>query len=175
MDEVVGSFSAGGDGHGPYPTGTVSSSRWAASTNPAHIQQPGELDPSDRGEIVGWSDLHAAAGQTSVPRAFVYRSGQMANLMAELDPADAAGQTAVLTNAVAINCDGWIVANGVDAVTGANHAYLLKPEQQPPRIEGADPEAWQGFSQDLKLGLRRVSSLGIPIPPLKCRPLIPTS
>jgi hypothetical protein len=41
----------------------------------------------------------------------------------------------VLTNAVAINCDGWIVANGFDSVTGDNHAYLLKPQHRQPRLE----------------------------------------
>jgi probable HAF family extracellular repeat protein len=134
LDEVVGSFSAA-DGVTTalsYRAGLIKP-LGSLDNQPTSSSQANSIN--DRGEIVGWSDLHAAAGESSAPRAFVYRKGQMANLMSELDPAEPAGQTAVLTNAVAINCDGWIVANGFDAVTGADHAYLLKPEQQPPRIE----------------------------------------
>ena len=35
----------------------------------------------------------------------------------------------VLTEAVAINCDGWIAANGYDVATRAVHAYLLTPRE----------------------------------------------
>ena len=56
-------------------------------------------------------------------------------VVAELDANEPAAKTAVLTNAAAINCDGWIVANGFDSVTGANHAYLLKPQDQERRLE----------------------------------------
>jgi probable HAF family extracellular repeat protein len=134
LDEVVGSFSGA--------TGVTT----ALSYRDGIVKPLGSLDNqptsnsqansiNDHGEIVGWSDLHPAAGQASVPRAFVYRRGQMTNLMSDLDPADPAAQTAVLTNAVAINCDGWVVANGFDSVTGAEHAYLLKPQEQPRRLE----------------------------------------
>jgi len=134
LDEVVGSLS------------TTDGITEALSDRNGVIKPLGSLDHqptsnsqansiNDYGEIVGWSDLHPVAGQPSVPRAFVYRNGRMTNLMSELDTADTAAKTAVLTNAVAINCDGWIVANGFDSVTGDNHAYLLKPQHQQPRLE----------------------------------------
>ncbi len=133
LDEVVGSFSAADgvttallDRNGVIkPLGSL-------DNQPTSNSQANSIN--DHGEIVGWSDLHPTAGQPSVPRAFVYRSGKLANLMSELDVNDAAAKTAVLTNAVAINCDGWIVANGFDSTTGANHAYLLKPKDQQRRL-----------------------------------------
>jgi probable HAF family extracellular repeat protein len=134
LDEVVGSFS-GADGVTTalsYRDGVIKP-LGSLDNQPTSNSQANSIN--DHGEIVGWSDLHLAAGQASVPRAFVYRRGRMANLMSDLDTADPAAQTAVLTNAVAINCDGWIVANGFDSVTGADHAYLLKPQEQPRRLE----------------------------------------
>jgi probable HAF family extracellular repeat protein len=134
LDDVVGSFS-GTDGVTTalsYRDGVIKP-LGSLDNQPTSNSQANSIN--DHGEIVGWSDLHPAAGQASVPRAFVYRRGRMTNLMSDLDPADPAGQTAVLTNAVAINCDGWIVANGFDSVTGAEHAYLLKPQEQPRRLE----------------------------------------
>lgn len=134
LDEVVGSFSAtDGVTTALFYRDRVIKPLGSLDHQPTSNSQANSIN--DRGEIVGWSDLHPAAGRPSVPRAFVYRKGQMTNLMSQLDPADPAAPTAVLTNAVAINCDGWIVANGFDAVTGASHAYLLKPQQQPPRLE----------------------------------------
>jgi probable HAF family extracellular repeat protein len=134
LDEVVGSFSAAdGVTTALLDRNGVVKSLGNLDNQPTSNSQANSIN--DHGEIVGWSDLHPAAGQPSVPRAFVYRSGRMANLMSELDANDAAAKTAVLTNAVAINCDGWIVANGVDSVTGANHAYLLKPKDQERRLE----------------------------------------
>jgi probable HAF family extracellular repeat protein len=134
LDEVVGSFSAAdGVTTALLDRNGVVKSLGSLDNQPTSNSQANSIN--DHGEIVGWSDLHPAAGQPSVPRAFVYRRGQMANLMSELDTNDAAAKTAVLTNAVAINCDGWIVANGVDSVTGANHAYLLKPKDQERRLE----------------------------------------
>jgi probable HAF family extracellular repeat protein len=134
LDEVVGSFSstAGVTTALSYRNGVIKP-LGSLDNQPTSNSQANSIN--DRGEIVGWSDLHPAAGQPSAPRAFVYRRGQMTNLTSELDAANPAAQTAVLTDAVAINCDGWIVANGFDSVTGDNHAYLLKPEQQPPRLE----------------------------------------
>jgi probable HAF family extracellular repeat protein len=133
LDEVVGSFSADGVTTALSYRNGVIKPLGSLDNQPTSNSQANSIN--DRGEIVGWSDLHPGAGQPSAPRAFAYRRGQMTNLMSELDPADPAGQTAVLTNAVAINCDGWIVANGFDSVTGADHAYLLKPEEQAPRVE----------------------------------------
>ena len=134
LDEVVGSSSStdGVTTALAYRNGVIKS-LGSLDKQPTSNSQANSIN--DRGEIVGWSDLHPAGGQPSAPRAFVYSRRRMANLMSELDTADPASQTAVLTNAVAINCDGWIVANGFDSVTGDNHAYLLKPEHQPPRLE----------------------------------------
>jgi len=134
LDEVVGSFSAAdGVTTALLDRNGVVKSLGSLDNQPTSNSQANSIN--DHGEIVGWSDLHPAAGQPSVPRAFVYRSGRMSNLMSELDASDAAAKTAVLTNAAAINCDGWIVANGFDSVTGASHAYLLKPKDQERRLE----------------------------------------
>jgi probable HAF family extracellular repeat protein len=134
LDEVVGSFSAAdGVTTALLDRNGVVKSLGSLDNQPTSNSQANSIN--DHGEIVGWSDLHPAAGQPSVPRAFVYRGGRMSNLMSELDADDAAAKTAVLTNAAAINCDGWIVANGFDSVTGANHAYLLKPKDQERRLE----------------------------------------
>jgi hypothetical protein len=37
----------------------------------------------------------------------------------------------VLTYANAINCNGWIGADGYDVATNTAHAYVLKPRPQP--------------------------------------------
>jgi probable HAF family extracellular repeat protein len=134
LDEVVGSLStADGITEALCDRNGVIKPLGSLDNQPTSNSQANSIN--DYGEIVGWSDLHTATGQPAVPRAFVYRKGQMTNLMSELDTANTAAKTAVLTNAVAINCDGWIVANGFDSVTGDNHAYLLKPQHQQPRLE----------------------------------------
>jgi probable HAF family extracellular repeat protein len=80
----------------------------------------------DRGEIVGWSDVRLAADDAVVQRAFLYSFGHLWDLNSLIDRRNASGGRVKLTNAVAINCDGWIAANGYDVRTGEAHAYLLR-------------------------------------------------
>jgi hypothetical protein len=52
--------------------------------------------------------------------------------MIDLNTLDVGSPLAVyvtLTEAVDINDNGWIVANGIDSRTGNTHAYLLKPDR----------------------------------------------
>jgi probable HAF family extracellular repeat protein len=75
------------------------------------------------GEIVGWSD--SLVSGTATHRAFLYVNGRMLNLqfyVYERDP------DVRLTEAVGINLEGWIVANGYNVKSpGINRAYLLIP------------------------------------------------
>lgn len=77
----------------------------------------------DQGEIVGWSDSNVSGAATH--RAFVYVGGQMLNLQFYVFDRD---PNVRLTEAVGINCQGWIVANGFNVTTpSVNRAYLLIP------------------------------------------------
>ena len=85
---------------------------------------------NDSGEIVGWSDTLVKGKSTQL--AFLYSGGQMLNLrslVTGLDP------NVRLTEAVGINCQGWIVANGFNIKTPTvSQIYLLirngAPRQQ---------------------------------------------
>jgi probable HAF family extracellular repeat protein len=84
---------------------------------------------NDRGEIVGSSELFDADGFTTLG-AFVFMDGRMENLTSLIDPADPLAPFVRLSVGTAINCQGWIVANGVDTRTDfTSHAYLLIPNQ----------------------------------------------
>jgi probable HAF family extracellular repeat protein len=83
---------------------------------------------NDRGEVVGWSEVRLAADNSITQRAFVYSWGRMWNLTFQVAPSSALAGKVRLTDAVAINCNGWIAANGYDVQTHANHAYLLMLE-----------------------------------------------
>ena len=86
---------------------------------------------NNSGEIVGWSD--SIVNGQSTHRAFLYVSGQMLNLQFYVYDRDPAVR---LTEAVGINCDGWIVANGFDVNSpDVNRAYLLIPRGYQPRAE----------------------------------------
>ena len=78
---------------------------------------------NNAGEIVGWSD--SLVSGTSTQRAFLYVNGKMLNLqfyVYERDP------DVRLTEAVGINLEGWIVANGYNVKSpSVNRAYLLIP------------------------------------------------
>jgi probable HAF family extracellular repeat protein len=82
---------------------------------------------NDSGEIVGWSD--SAVDGTASHRAFLYAGGQMLNLqfyVADRDP------NVRLTEAVGINCNGWIVANGFNTSSpDVTRVYLLIPRSAP--------------------------------------------
>lgn len=76
---------------------------------------------NDAGEIVGWSDSNVSG--SSAHRAFLYAGGHMLNLqfyVLDRDP------NVRLTEAVAINCQGWIVANGYNIKSpDVSRVYLL--------------------------------------------------
>ena len=82
---------------------------------------------NDRGEIVGWSQVRLTADNSIAQRAFVYSSGRMLNLTFQIERQSPLFGKVRLTEATAINCKGWIAANGFDASSLQNHAYLLIP------------------------------------------------
>lgn len=79
------------------------------------------LGINSAGEIVGYS-LTAGNAQ----HAFVYGNNTMQDLNSLLEPGGALAQYVTLTEATAINDNGWIVADGLDSRTGDTHAYLLQ-------------------------------------------------
>ena len=84
---------------------------------------------NDNGEIVGWSDSNV--GGTSTHRAFLYVGGQMLNLQFYIFNRD---PNVRLTEAVGINCHGWIVANGFNVQSpNVTRVYLLTPRTPLPR------------------------------------------
>jgi len=82
---------------------------------------------NDRGEIVGWSEVRLTADNSIAQRAFVYSSGKMLSLTFQIETKSPLFGKVKLTEATAINCKGWIVADGFDATTMEDHAYLLIP------------------------------------------------
>jgi len=75
----------------------------------------------DAGEIVGWSDSNVNGSSTH--RAFLYVGGQMLNLQFSIFDRD---PNVRLTEAVGINCQGWIVANGYNIKSpDVSRVYLL--------------------------------------------------
>jgi probable HAF family extracellular repeat protein len=123
FDEVVGSSTVGGASHAfLYRKGKMSD----LGNLPREPQLNSDADDiNDRGEIVGSSDVRLDADHSVTQRAFVMKNRQMENLTFLLDPDVWANIR--LTEATAINCHGWISANGYEAATGAKHAYLLLP------------------------------------------------
>lgn len=78
---------------------------------------------NDNGEIVGWSDSNVSGSSTH--RAFLYVGGQMLNLQFYIYDRD---PNVRLTEAVGINCHGWIVANGFNVMSpDVSRVYLLIP------------------------------------------------
>lgn len=78
---------------------------------------------NDAGEIVGWSD--SIVNGASTHRAFLYTGGQMLNLQFYIHDRD---PDVRLTEAVGINYQGWIVANGFNINSpNVSRAYLLIP------------------------------------------------
>jgi len=85
---------------------------------------------NDAGEIVG----SASADVSGVPtkRAFVYVNGSMYNLTFMVQHRDL---NVRLVEAVGINCNGWIAANGYDIrQPNVNRVYLLVPATSPLRL-----------------------------------------
>jgi probable HAF family extracellular repeat protein len=82
---------------------------------------------NDQGEIVGWSDSNVSGMATH--RAFLYVDGRMLNLQSYVFNPD---PNVRLTEAVGINCQGWIVANGFNVNTpSVDRVYLLIPRGTP--------------------------------------------
>jgi probable HAF family extracellular repeat protein len=82
---------------------------------------------NDTGEIVGWSDA-ITTGNVQVERAFLYSGGQLLSLTF-LDWGDPAWGFVRFTDAVGINCNGWIAANGFDSRNpNVFKTYLLIPK-----------------------------------------------
>jgi probable HAF family extracellular repeat protein len=80
---------------------------------------------NDAGEIVGSSDAITTADNQQVERAFLVSGGQMYSLTF-LDWGDPAWGNVILTDAAAINCNGWIAATGYDIHTpNVTRVYLL--------------------------------------------------
>jgi len=76
---------------------------------------------NDSGEIVGWSD--SIVNGTATHRAFLYVGGQMLNLQFYVYARDL---NVRLTEAVGINCQGWIAANGYNIKSpNVQRVYLL--------------------------------------------------
>jgi probable HAF family extracellular repeat protein len=79
------------------------------------------------GEIVGWSD--SIVNGASTHRAFLYVGGKMLNLQFYVFNRD---PNVRLTEAVAINCKGWIAATGFNIKSpDVSRAYLLIPRGKP--------------------------------------------
>lgn len=82
---------------------------------------------NDRSEIVGWSQVRASDG-TVAQHAFVFREGHMRDLQLLIEPRSSSRGDVTLTEATAISCNGWIVADGFDdSSPPVPHAYLLIP------------------------------------------------
>lgn len=93
---------------------------------------------NDTGEIVGRSDA-ITTGNVQVERAFLYSGGQLLSVTF-LDWGDPAWGFVKLTDAVGINCNGWIAANGFDTRNpNVFRAYLLIP-QGPSRPQCPQPK-----------------------------------
>ena len=76
---------------------------------------------NDSGEIVGLSA--SIVNGTETNRAFLYVNGQMLNLQFYVYDRD---PNVRLTEAVGINCQGWIVANGYNMQSpNVQRVYLL--------------------------------------------------
>ena len=73
------------------------------------------------GQVVGYS-LTANNAQ----HAFVYSNSTMKDLNSLIEPGAPLAQYVTLTEATAINDNGWIVADGIDSRTGDTNAYLLQ-------------------------------------------------
>jgi probable HAF family extracellular repeat protein len=123
FDEVVGNSMVGGASHAfLYRKGKM---RDLGNLPHEPLLNSDANDINDRGEIVGWSDVRLDADHSVTQRAFVMKNGKMQNLTFLLDPHVWAKLR--LTQATAVNCHGWIAADGYEAATGAKHAYLLIP------------------------------------------------
>ena len=89
--------------------------------------QSSALAINDYSEIVGWSEF-SSPDHGIIRHAFVSTGVGMSDLNALISPRNS---RITLTEAHAINCQGWIVAIGYENATLIPHGYLLKPQPQP--------------------------------------------
>jgi probable HAF family extracellular repeat protein len=81
----------------------------------------GATSVNDSHEVVGSTNTISNANGSVLNRAFLYTNGTMYNLTFNL----VGGPTALLTNALWIDCQGNIAAVGTPASGGSTHSYLL--------------------------------------------------
>lgn len=84
---------------------------------------------NDSHEIVGASLLPDAQGSPVQFTAFLYEHGKMRDLNTLIDPADPLAGQIQLVFARAINCRGWIAAEGQNRATGMYGVYVLVPKR----------------------------------------------
>ena len=70
---------------------------------------------NDRGEIVGRSDIFPPGTSQGQQHAFLYTQQSLYDLNSLVASDDPSRPYVTLTDAVGINCSGWIVANGYDS------------------------------------------------------------
>jgi probable HAF family extracellular repeat protein len=90
-----------------------------AIAGPTYNSTASSVDDSH--EIVGSTNTLSSANGSVLSRAFLYTNGTMYNLTFFL----VGGPTALLTNALWIDCQGNIAAVGTPASGGTTHSYLL--------------------------------------------------
>ena len=140
-DAVVGDAFAPGDvlGQNNYTAALYgpSSVTYLGTIQNQQSQNSSALAINDYNEIVGWSDVSIPGNPfpTTVQHAFVSTGVGMSDLTSLITPDSPLAGKVVLTHANAINCNGWIVADGYDVATSTAHAYVLKPRPQPVRAD----------------------------------------
>ncbi len=140
-DAVVGDAFAPGDllGQNNYTAAlyATNSVTYLGTLQNQQYQNSSALAINDYNEIVGWSDVWVPGNPypVRVQRAFVSTGVGMSDLTSLITPRSPLAGKVVLTHANAINCNGWIVADGYDAATNTAHAYVLKPQPQPIRAD----------------------------------------
>jgi probable HAF family extracellular repeat protein len=85
------------------------------------------LGINSAGEVVGSYSLGTSGGPSG---AFLDTGSKMVDLNTE-DTTSPLALYVTLTSAVGINDNGWIVANGINSLTGLQDAYLLPPSMVP--------------------------------------------
>lgn len=126
-DEIVGeSDTAGGAMHAFLLKGKKLRDLGNLANDPALNSSADAIN--DGAEIVGWSQVRLADG-TVAQHAFV-RNAHMRDLQSLIEHRSPLSGSVTLTEATAINCKGWIVADGFDnSSPSVGHAYLLIPRR----------------------------------------------
>jgi probable HAF family extracellular repeat protein len=90
--------------------------------------------------------------------AFLYSDGVMLDLNSLIDPSSPLAHYVQLLGGRAINDSGWIVANGVDLLTGNTHAYLLSRSPGVVTLLSSSSEPEMGASFTLTWNVPSASS-----------------